>query len=168
MVKIVIKKSLDKLILIFSFIFINFIIVIINNNTIHNLKMETQQLSIIDRVKTFEDALAIADDQSREECLKSLEGYNTPDEVAYKKLKLITKVINEGWVADYKDYTQKKYCLWFGSQLYGANVGLLFVYCICSSGDSYAYIGSHLNYPTREKAEYVGNQFLPLWNDFLF
>ena len=52
--------------------------------------------SIIDRVKTFEDALALADEQTREEYLKSVKGYNTKDEIAYKKLKLIAKVVNEG------------------------------------------------------------------------
>lgn len=127
--------------------------------------MET--LSIMDRVKTFEDALALADEKTREEYLKSVEGFNTPDEIAYKKLKLITKVVNEDWVADYTDFTQRKYYLWGGYLYYGASAGFLVAYCSNSSGDTYVTVGSRLNFESREKALYVGNHFLDLWNDYL-
>ena len=123
--------------------------------------------SIMDRVKTFEDALALADEKTREEYLKSVEGYNTPDEIAYKKLKLITKVVNEGWVADYTDPLQRKYYLWGGNLYYGANAGLLYAYCYSSSGVASVSIGSRLNFKSSEIAEYVGDQFLDLWNEYL-
>ena len=121
----------------------------------------------MDRVKTFEDALALADEQTREEYLKSVEGFNTPDEIAYKKLKLITKVVNEGWVADYKNLLQRKYFLWFGFLYNGADAGLLCAACSSSSGDTVVNVGSRLNFKSREIAEYVGNQFLDLWNEYL-
>lgn len=127
--------------------------------------MET--LSIMDRVKTFEDALALADEKTREEYLKSVEGYNTPDEIAYKKLKLITKVVNEGWVADYTDPLHRKYFLWGGSLNDGALAGLLVAICDSASGVTYVNVGSRLNYKTMEIAEYVGKQFLDLWNEYL-
>ena len=127
--------------------------------------MET--LSIMDRVKTFEDALALADEKTRAEYLKSVEGFNTPDEIAYKKLKLITKVVNEGWVADYTDFTQRKYYLWGGFLYYGAVSELLYAYCDFSSGGASVSVGSRLNFKSREIAEYVGNHFLDLWNDYL-
>ena len=123
--------------------------------------------SIMDRVKTFEDALALADEQTREEYLKSVEGFNTPDEIAYKKLKLITKVINEGWVADCKNFNQEKYYLWGGYLNDGAYAGFLYATCTYSSGDAGVYIGSRLNFESREKALYVGNKFLDLLNDYL-
>ena len=128
--------------------------------------METQ-LSIMDRVKTFEDALALADEKTREEYLKSVEGYNTPDEIAYKKLKLITKVVNEGWVADYTDPLQPKYYLWGGYLSNGAYAGLLCASCSDASGGSYGNVESRLNFKSREIAEYVGNHFLDLWNEYL-
>ena len=127
--------------------------------------MET--LSIMDRIKTFEDALALADEKTREEYLKSVEGFNTPDEIAYKKLKLITKVINEGWVADYKNFNQIKYYLWGGALSAGAFAGLLCAACYYASGATGVSVGSRLNFKSREIAEYVGNQFLDLWNDYL-
>jgi len=129
--------------------------------------MKTEEKSIMDIVGTFEDALSLADDKTREEYLKSVEGYNTPDEIAYKKLKLITKVINEGWVADYRDFSQDKYYLWFGYLYYGAHAGLLCAYCFFSSGASYADVGSRLNFENRKKALYVGNQFIDLWKEYL-
>lgn len=121
----------------------------------------------MDRVKTFEDALALADEQTREEYLKSVEGFNTPDEIAYKKLKLITKVVNEGWVADYKNFDQRKYFLWGGHLRNGAVAGLLCAYCDFSSGAWYVNVGSRLNFKSREIAEYVGDQFLDIWNEYL-
>ena len=124
-------------------------------------------LSIIDRVKTFEDALALADEKTREEFLRSLEGYNTKDEIAYKKLKLITKVVNEGWVADYKNFNQIKYYLWSGNLYAGASAGVLCAACSSASGCTYVAVGSRLNFKSREIAEYVGNQFLDLWNEYL-
>ena len=127
--------------------------------------MET--LSIMDRIKTFEDALALADEKTREEYLKSVEGFNTPDEIAYKKLKLITKVVNEGWVADYKNPLQHKYFLCGGTLYNGALAGLLCAYCDFSSGASYVTVGSRLNFKSREIAEYMGRQFVDLWNDYL-
>ena len=127
--------------------------------------MET--LSIIDRVKTFEDALALADEKTREECLRSLEGFNTPDEIAYKKLKLITKIVNEEWVADYKNFDQRKYFLWGGYLNNGAHSGLLYAYCNLASCATNVYVGSRLNFKSMEIAEHMGNQFLDLWNDYL-
>lgn len=121
----------------------------------------------MDRVKTFEDALALADEKDREEYLKSVEGFNTPDEIAYKKLKLITKVINEGWVGDYKNFDQRKYYLWGGALRRGADAGFLYAICYYSSGASDVDVGSRLNFKSREIAEYVGSQFLNLWNDYL-
>ena len=127
--------------------------------------MET--LSIMDRVKTFEDALALADEKTREEYLKSVEGYNIPDEIAYKKLKLITKVVNEGWVADYTDPLQRRYFLWGGGLNDGALAGLLAAICDSASGVTYVNVGSRLNFKSREIAEFVGDQFLDLWNEYL-
>ena len=127
--------------------------------------MET--LSIMDRVKTFEDALALADEKTREECLRSLEGYNTRDEIAYKKLKLITKVVNEGWVADYTDPGQRKYYLWGGSLYDVERSDVLCALCSYSPGVTYVSVGSRLNFKSREIAEYMGKQFLDLWNDYL-
>ena len=124
-------------------------------------------LSIMDRVKTFEDALALADEKTREEYLKSVEGFNTPDEIAYKKLKLITKVINEGWVADYTDPLQRRYFLWGGGLNDGALAGLLVAICDSALGVTYVNVGPRLNFKRMEIAEYVGNQFLDLWNDYL-
>lgn len=121
----------------------------------------------MDRVKTFEDALALADEKTREEYLKSVDGFNTPDEIAYKKLKLITKVVNEGWVADYTDPLQRKYFLWGGSLNNGALAGLLVAICDSALCVTYVNVGSRLNFKSREIAEYVGDQFLDLWNEYL-
>lgn len=40
-------------------------------------------------------------------------GTETPDEVAYKKLKVIVKAINQGWIPDWNNTNQRKWFPWF-------------------------------------------------------
>jgi hypothetical protein len=108
-------------------------------------------------IKTFEDAceeLGISTDM--------FFGTETTDEVAYKKLKVIIKAINQGWVPDWDNKAQKKWWPWF----------------ILSSGfgfsDSYfdydgtgAGVGSRLCFESAEKSNYAANQFIGLFKDFL-
>jgi len=129
--------------------------------------MEAKELTIMDRVKTFEDALNLADEKTRQEYLKSVEGYNTPDEIAYKKLKLIIKVVNEEWVADYKNPKQIKWYLWFADLSFGAGSGLCCANFAYASGSYSLPFGSRLNFKNKETALYVGNQFMPLWKEYL-
>jgi len=64
---------------------------------------------ITERVKTVEDALAIAgtsiDQLVRPE--------DTPDESAYKVIKTVIRVLNEDWQADFTDSSQYKYVPYF-------------------------------------------------------
>lgn len=50
--------------------------------------------SIMDKVKTYQDAVAFADAATLQEC--SIYPTDTHDIVVYKKLKLIARVLNEG------------------------------------------------------------------------
>ena len=111
-------------------------------------------------IKTFEDAcnyLGIdPDDITR--------GNNTSDELAYKKLKVITKALNENnWTPDFTNDNQKKWYPYFkvSSSGFGFSVASYF----CAFTDTSC--GSRLCVSTQEKADYFGRQFESLWEQFL-
>jgi hypothetical protein len=92
--------------------------------------------------------------------LNSAEG--TPDEIAYKKLKIVIKAINGGWVADWTDSDQIKWFPWFSS-----SSGFSFLNALSTSVAAHALVGSHLCLESKEKAKYAGMQFFDLYKRFL-
>lgn len=112
---------------------------------------------IKDRVKTFDDALRI----SKENFLTSSEP--TKDEIAYRKLKIIAEVLNEGWKPDWSNCNEYKYYPYFEAKKSG--FGFSGTYCAYwSTGTT---VGSRLCFKTRELAIYAGKQFEDIYNDFL-
>ncbi len=119
--------------------------------------METSELK---KLKTFEDFYEKADDATRQEYDNS--PGRTPDEVAYKKLKLIIRVTAGKYRADYSDNTQKK---WFPVFILSSGFGFAGSACGCDRTD--ATVGSRLCFETKEKSDYIATQFLPLYEDLI-
>ena len=68
--------------------------------------------SVMDRVKTYEDACAeLGEEPMNEENLRSL-GFSK-DEIAYRKLKTIVRALNERWVAKVYDNKEYRYYPYF-------------------------------------------------------
>lgn len=111
-----------------------------------------------DDIKTFEDAceeLGIDPETVTQE-------NDTPDEVAYKKLKIVVAAINQGWVPDWDNKSQYKYWPWFN-----LSSGSGF-----SSSDSVCYctltgVGSRLCFESEAKSNYAAKQFSELYKQFL-
>lgn len=121
-----------------------------------------QPKSIIDRVKTFEDALNIVTTTEDERWLL---GYSGKDngilaQVASLKLSIIAKVLNEGWIPDWNNSSQYKYYPWFKAD--GSGSG--WVYDGCFGWYSVSGVGSRLTFKTRELAVYSGRQFIDLYS----
>jgi len=112
-----------------------------------------------EEIKTFEDACMELDLNPQAVYFVSA----TPDEIAYKKLKIIIAAINQGWTPDWSNASQYKYYPYFEflSSGFGFSVA---GYCCGGAG---ATVGSRLCFETREKAIYAGKQFLQLYKDFL-
>lgn len=113
-----------------------------------------------------------------------------PDEIAYFKLKVITKALNEGWKPKF-DGNEVRYYPWFWiytkkeyealnaedkkeCRVVGRSSNNAVAYGgVAGAGAGYASSysrtggGSRLAFKTRELAEYCGKQFLDLWMDFL-
>lgn len=141
------------------------------------------------RIKTFEDAcheIGIdAEAWNRDKISLGLE----PDVLAFLKLRIIVKALNEGWEPQFTEdecryypwfilYTREEYNkldeeeksrVVFRSNSYANALGGV-SYAYASYGSSYASasIGVRLAFKTSELAAYCGRQFLDIWADFVF
>ncbi|THU34222.1 hypothetical protein FAM09_24705 [Niastella caeni] len=111
---------------------------------------------ITDRVKTFEDACLVIGIDPADVCHEADE----PDDVAYKKLKVIARALNEGWEPDYNNSNQRKWFPWFymdkpGFRLHG-----------CDYAYSITPVGARLVFKSEELARYAANQFLVLYSNY--
>lgn len=141
------------------------------------------------RIKTFEDAcheIGIdAEAWNRDKISLGLE----PDVLAFLKLRIIVKALNEGWEPRFTEdecryypwfilYTGEEYNkldeeeksrVVFRSHYYAyALGGVSFAYAYADSSAASAVIGVRLAFKTSELAAYCGRQFLDIWADFVF
>lgn len=158
--------------------------------------MSKQNLSIMDRIKTFEDAVKELGEKHPAVCeynaiaSAGLETSMSPDILAYFKLRIITAALNEGWEPQ---FTVGEYRYWPWFWLYtqeevdamteAERSELLYVggyanggaRCGISSASSYdafsassTLLGARLAFKSHELAKYAGRQFIELWSDFSF
>ena len=110
-------------------------------------------------IKSFEDACEVLEINPNDVFSK----IDTKDEIAYKKLKIIIKAINNGWTPDWANSNQYKYYTWFyvlssGSGFSDTN----FNYSLTNSN-----VGSRLCVDSKDKALYIAEQFKDLYEDYL-
>jgi hypothetical protein len=113
------------------------------------------QEKITDRIKTFEDACRETGESPHD--VKFSDG--TADEIAYKKLKVIIKALNEGWEPDWNKSLQPKWRPWF----YLNSPGFRFHDASCDSPGS--AVGSRLCLKSEELCVYAAKQFPNLYKD---
>jgi hypothetical protein len=84
--------------------------------------------------------------------------------IAYHKLIVITRALNEGWEADFSNHNQWKYWNYFWVNTAG------FVCAATNYSAAYtaAYFGSRLCFKNYEIAEYARETFKSLYEEFLF
>lgn len=141
------------------------------------------------RIKTFEDAcheIGIdAEAWNRDKISLGLE----PDVLAFLKLRIIVKALNEGWEPQFTEDECRYYpwlILYTGEEynkldeeeksrvVYRSNCaadalgGVSWSRAYSDSSSASAYIGVRLAFKTSELAAYCGRQFLDIWADFVF
>jgi hypothetical protein len=93
---------------------------------------------------------------------------------AFEKLTRIVKALNEGWVPDWTDLSQDKYCIYSyfrrapivgGNAFYGSNAGLVYVYTYNGASYTNSTVGSRLCFKSYELAQYVVETFPELLRD---
>jgi len=106
------------------------------------------------RVKTFADACI--------ECGTTEEDFNKKyfsldldkDTIAYEKIKIIAKALNDVWVADLNNKEQRKYYPYFNASPFGF-AATSYDFWVTAANAA----GSRLCYKNSELAEYAGRQF---------
>jgi hypothetical protein len=125
---------------------------------------------ITDRIKTFGDAcdeLGISETNFNETTRTYCD-----DTIAYEKLKIIVRALNEGWLPDWKNENEYKYWPYFtllvgGNAIYGTHAGLVCVNSYNAPAATAANIGSRLCFKSRDLAKYAGNQFNDIYEKFI-
>ena len=111
-------------------------------------------------IKTFEDACEALGITTNSHT-PIFDEDEAPDEIAYKKLKVIVAAINQGWVPDWTNSNQYKYYPYFnlssGSGFSGHDYDDRY---------SYSHVGSRLCFESREKCLYAAEQFKDIYEDF--
>lgn len=144
-----------------------------------------EALPVTDRVKTFEDACHESGIDP-EQYMSKYED-EPADVIAYMKLRVICKALNEGWTPQFVKgefryfpyfylYTneeisrmseeEKSRVVYRSSDNAYAGGGVSYAYADYDSAYVAAYIGSRLVFKKRELTEYAGKQFIDLWADF--
>lgn len=166
----------------------------------HGVEVENKEAldamrPITERVKTFEDAMAVLGEnhplviQYKEIYDNFLEegGDGVKDIVAYIKLRIIVAALNEGWQPTFSD-DEYRYYPWFvfytkeeldamdeeersrvlgrSNSNAGASAGVAFSNTVNASSYSHTNLGGRLCFKNRELAEYAGQQFLAIYADF--
>jgi len=117
---------------------------------------------ITDRIKTYKDACDELGEKPMNEIeLRSL-GF-TEDELNYRKLKTITKALNEDWQADWKDGNQNKWYPYFN----GSSGGFVFGGADYRSSGADAGRAARLCLSSDELATYAGTQFTEIYKCFI-
>lgn len=151
--------------------------------------IDEPEKEVRERIKTFEDAcreIGIdAEAWNRDKISLGLE----PDVLAFLKLRIIVKALNEGWEPRFTE-DECRYYPWFvlytGEEYnrldeeeksrvvyrsYNNAYALGGVSCanaLYDSSNTSALIGVRLAFKTSELAAYCGRQFLDIWANFVF
>lgn len=125
------------------------------------------------QLKTFEDACRI-EGLNAEIFDLTLLGFPEEDKqplTAIAKLLVIARAANkianngEKWTPDWNDDEQYKYWPWFWMDDEGGSSG--FRFDVYAYWDSYSTLGSRLCFISSEVAEYIGEQFIDLYKQFM-
>ena len=126
------------------------------------------ELTIIDHVKTFEDAFMIKTGHSYAYAGEPYEKHRMPHEIARIKLEVICSVLNEGWRPNFLNKDEYKFYPLFKVCSRGnSSEGLVFAITVHAPADAFAMIGARLCFKTQELAEYAGKQFVNLYEIML-
>ena len=133
---------------------------ILHNGASQERKLELEELfpelkpiNIIDRVKTYEDALKVL----RRDHFYENNLY--PREIARRKLEIIIEALNEGWKPNLSNHQEYKWYCYFD----GSSSGLRCSHSHGSPSYAFAAIGVLLCLKDEKLADYVGEQFKYLY-----
>ena len=117
----------------------------------------------MNEIKTFEDAcLALGIETTLPDFSAIPEEFQKPL-IAYYKIVIIAKALNEGWTPDWTNGKWDKYYPWFEM---GSPSGVGFSFNGCDAWYTNSFAGSRLCFKSSELAEYAGKQFESLYKEY--
>ena len=123
---------------------------------------------ITDKIKSFEDACKHLrlnpNDQPDADMLPEKDRKSI---IAFYKLTIIIRALNEGWEPDWSNWDECKYYNWFYVEKGEDQRSSGFRYDDAYCAYSYANAGSRLCFKNRELAEYAAEQFKKLYREYL-
>ncbi len=122
--------------------------------------------NIQDRIKSYEDAcfeLGLNPKDLPE--VNNCESEDQSSIIAYYKLTIIARALNEGWKPNWKDSSESKWFPWFKVNRDAAGVSCAYTNCTATS--AFADFGSRLCCKSDELATYFGKYFENLWSEYL-
>jgi hypothetical protein len=128
--------------------------------------MKTKEKSITEKVKTYEDACKVLG--INPENLPLVEHLPEKDRksiVAFYRLTIITRALNEGWEPDFSDCNQLKYWNWF---YIGAYAGFAVASTANAASNTSACISSRLCFKSEELATFARENFRDIYFEYLF
>lgn len=115
-------------------------------------------------IKTYEDACKATGIPMLDESQLSELGL-TKQDIAYQKLAIIAKAINNGWQVNVCDSNVERWYPWFRPNGSASSFAFAYSYYVLSL--AFAGSGSRLCFKSEELSDYCGNQFLDLWKEFI-
>lgn len=120
--------------------------------------------TIIEKVKSYESACEVLGIDPKElPIVDNLPEKDRKSIVAYYKLSIITRALNEGWEPNWKDYSERK---WWNFFYIDSASG--FVYSNTHCAYMYTDIGARLCFKNSDLAAYARKEFHELYIDFLY
>jgi hypothetical protein len=112
---------------------------------------------IEDRIQSIEDVCQILGVDPEDAWDEDID---TPDEIAYKQMKLITRAYNQGWVPDFNNTSQPKWHAWWYLNNPGFRLG-----GAVSPGTS-TLVGARLEFQHESHAKDAAEKFKPVYEVF--
>lgn len=121
---------------------------------------------ITDLVKSYEDACAILgiDPHTSMPDTSDCPKEDRKAYVAFHKLVVITRALNEGWRPDWSNTNQPKWFNWWWTN---GNAGLACAYSSYAPSSTNAHLGSRLCFKSEALADYAAETFKELYEDYL-
>lgn len=133
----------------------------------HLFGKEVFDAKITDLVKSYEDACDVLGIDS-ETSLPDVSGCMLQDRrsfIAFHKLTIIIRALNEGWQPDWTNTSENKWFNWWYVDTKTAGLGCASSYNAPSV--TFASVGSHLCFRTEALADYAAEQFKSLYEEYL-
>ena len=118
---------------------------------------ELNPISIIDRVKTYENALEVLKRDHFDE------NNLYPREIARRKLEIIIEALNEGWKPDLSNHQEYKWYCYFN----GSVASLGYSPSLNSPAVALTALGVRFCLKSKELADYIGSNFKNLYEEML-